>query len=512
MAVNKPQLGGQNQVERAQRTNITTPTVPNNQATDIVKNIGNIINNIGSIQARRKEEQNKEDVALYLQKAQEDAINIQTALETGNSVIPEFNDYVNEQRQLGVTDTEINRELYNMAYATASEQIGDEVFEADKAYLQSMSLSATKSDLAYAKKDMALVLEDKKDLIYSTSNMTTPDENYQDRFNDNIIIGNQYNIDDNEIINLTIQRAFDLADRGDETMMEELQNLTYKGTRIIDTVAGAQQYNKLRNQHENKLYQDEQRSAVEKERKQVENTTSLYTSLVTGTPNYAKMKTNIDDSLIRGDITKSQHTGLLKFVQGSTEVTTYSKHSDAEIYSQLRGKAQLGTLPIDELLAYKDKLTEAHFKSIADLAISQGGIEGKGSVIGEAIEARIREDGKAIGNISILEDPQASLFDKGKARSKSAYATFQLNKKIHDFASSNGRHPDDNEYERILNTVRADADKQFVATEFDEPVVVNETLPVKQLRAQYLSFKTKEERKEFYKSLTPKQRELLKGK
>lgn len=514
------ELGGQNVAQSTSGVSIRTPTATaNNDVTAIAQSVNSIVQSASKIVIAKKEAQNVEDEAYAKQTAIQDAMNIENAILSGNSEVAEYNDYVAEQRAKGFTDTEVSRGLYDLALEKRSAQIGEEVQEADKAYLIAMSSNRTKSDLKYAPMDRERILDDKKDVIYSTANIINAGETAQIVFDKNVAIGSVYNMPKEQVEALTIQRAFDLAKRGDESLLDQLDTITSNGIKLIDTTTGSTLYNKLTGELEATRANAEAKLQKEKSRTQVATASAMFGEMFADNADLPALSNKAEMLLATENITLTQYNAITKINTSLQDKSSgFAPSTNVRTFSNLYARAFKGELSQTEALGYMSELNEADGKSILKLAVDKGGIDGLGNEESNRWTERIKLDADSIGDLATLEKAIAGLDDSnaGKIQEKLAYAKYNLNKDFDTFVNFNKRLPTEEEYYKMFKNVEAKSDKKYdlsisgITTATTKPSTPSKSLVgTKEELFNTARNLSQNELKSWYDSLNPEQKKIL---
>lgn len=462
--IQTPNLGGQEvNIRGAGRRPTYSPqsvSVSGGSSTDvtgIVKGITNLIGNYSNYQARKKEEQNAEDVMYAKQSAQDDITSAETAIKTGQSDRQDLNDYVANLRQDGLTDVEVSAKVYDKLLEEASSEIGEEVLDADKTYLSLVGSARTKSNAGYATQLQKDIQAETINYIYATSSVRGDEQNYSDVVNQNVEVASTYNIDKQQVYNATIKRAFDLAKRGDSSMLEELDTISHNGVKLLDTIEGSELYAKYSRELQTKQeydYRVEQRRTAQI---QEDNTNMFFGELYREDRDIIEVREEALSSFDKGELSLAQFQAIDKVYKSSIEVDQFAKVSDSSTYTTLYGKAFTGTLSQEDLQANQDTLSEADYKSIARLALEKGGWEGYGDTQYKALVERVDNDSKSYSGLDFEGKIVEGLADPQIANKRFGYVKQQLINRVDNFVKSYKALPTDEQYENMRKEVVAES-------------------------------------------------------
>lgn len=408
------------------------------------------INNLVSVYTKKKrlerQEQNAEDIMYAKAQAQNDITSAETALSTMNSDREDFNELVKQNRQNGLSDAQISALLYDDILQKSSEEIEGEALEADKTYLTLIGQARTKSNAKYAQEDNKEILQDVQNTIYATSNVKTGEESFQDVFNKNLEVSNTYGIDKQQVVNLTIKRAFDLARAGDRSLLDNLDTIKVEGIKLRDTLEGSKLFVQYSEQLDNKEYRDKQRADTQRKQTYEDNTNNLFLSLYEGEDVF-EVEQKALEMFSNDSISLRQYNKVKEFTQAQVE-GTYSNKTDPATYASLYGKAIKGILSIDELMSYQSVLTEKDFRKISTEALNKGGLDGIGDVAYKQLVKRINNDANSYTGLDLLGRAM-NINTPQIAFKRASYVQQHLRSNVESFIENKGELPTEEEYSKM---------------------------------------------------------------
>lgn len=462
--IDKPDLGGQEVNIRGagarpvySQQSVSVSGGSSTDVTGIVKGITSLIGNYTNYQARKKEKQNAEDVMYAKQSAQDDITSAETAIKTGQSDRQDLNEYVTTLRQDGLTDVEVSAKVYDKLLEEASSEIGNEVLDADKTYLSLVGSARTKSNAGYATQLQKDLQTETVNSIYATSSVRGDEQTYSDVVNQNVEVASTYNIDKQQVYNATIKRAFDLAKRGDSSMLEDLESISHNGVKLIDTIEGSELYTKYSRELQSKQefdYKLEQRQVAQI---QEDNTNMFFGELYREDRDVINVREEALTSFNKGELSLIQFQAIDRVYQTSLDIDQFAKVSDSSTFTTLYGKAFTGTLSQEDLQANQPNLSEADYKAVAKLALEKGGWEGYGDTQYKSLVERVDNDSKSYSGLDFEGKIVEGLADPQIANKRFGYVKQQLTNRVDNFVKSYRKLPTDEQYENMRKEVVAES-------------------------------------------------------
>lgn len=467
--IQRTEIGGQGQrVKVAQqdtrrRGKIYTNT-GRNDIPDIMNSINSIVGSVGKIQQQEAVKRDKEDMIRLTSKADVDLKDSDNALQ-GASYDDDLNEQVNTWRGQGQTDTEIMNGIkdykMNKAVSDLGLDAGNESDEATNAYFNSYVEGMLGKIRPHAERDRKTM---QKNIINTGSSyIRTSSDSVQDKMTNTTTLYKSYGMTEEQAMGVVIQSAFSQARRGDDSMLEGLKTAKdSQGNNIIDTVNGSKLYEEQLNlTQQDKAYKDKQNS-LKLKASQVVTTTNLYTSLFDKNVEPTSVTENANVALREGKITMLQHKQLVEQIDDVMDVDGFAEVSNGQTYLDLRGRAELGLLPKDELLANKHRLSDKDFTAIGNLAIKQGGLDGTGSEQGKIVRTWIDNVSKTeSGYDNVISGKIAGLTNAKLAGDRKTFLERQLMTEAIDFRADKGQEPNNAEMDVIKQKVVREMERLY---------------------------------------------------
>lgn len=496
----------------------------NRDISALVSGINETIQTVAKVAQVKEIQRNEEDRIRATARAEEEHIDSNNAMLSG-SYDTELNNQVDSWRSSGLLDSEIRLKIKDYKFNKAVKDSGLGVDGGREADNTDLAFFDTYNKLEL-KALTPMLQEDRKTIQTKIGNTTasyirTSSDDAQTKLNNTLTTFKSYGMGEEEAKGALIQTAFDMARNGDETLLHQLDTVNdSQGNKILDTLTGSAMYSKLSDNLLAKKEHDQAKARQEVEYNQEVTATKLYSDMI-DTKNYSAFKLNIDNALESGGISMKQHASLNSVFETATKVDRFSKQSDPATYIYAYAKARKGLMTSDDLVSVSSKLSANDFESITRVAIDNGGLNGLGSEEGKALEARIKNDASAFTNMDSINDQLVSFTDKEIFSKRYALVYQHLNNRVDTFITLNKKHPTDDEYVKIRDEVVALGKQTYPDTLGKQPQPTD-TKPIEKasdrvngkeaLINKMKTLKTKEEADAWYRTLTPTEKELLKGK
>ena len=520
MANNLDKLGGG--VASAvplRNTPVSQSTGSNSEVSSIMSGINDIIQTVTKVKVAEDIKRTEEDRIRAVSQAEIEHLDANNAINEG-SMDGNLNSKVAEWRNEGLTESEIRIGIKDYKFNKAKVDLG--INDSNKADATNMAYFDTLTKLEL-KAINPLLQEDRKVIQNKINNMTssyirTSSDDLQTKLNNVTIANKSYGMGESEAMALTIQSAFDLAKRGDESILHQLDSVKdSNGNRVLDTIEGSSIYSKLSDNF--MQYKEHQTSVARKEKEfnQEVEATKIYTNMV-DSGDLSSFKLNLDNALESGSINMQQHSSLNTYYKTAINVDAFPKQSDRATYIKAYSLAEQGTLKTEDLMTIQSKLSNSDFELIARTAISKGGINGLGNDESTNLNHRIKDDTIAYSGSAGINDISLTLNDKMIFSKRAGYIQQNLSNAKDMFIASNKRLPNDEEYTKMRDTVVSQAEKVYNGNTIKQPEPIK-IEPIKsdsitgrdKLLSDLKAMKNAQEVDKYIKSLTPQQLKLLKG-
>ena len=501
-------------------TPVSQSTGSNSEVSSIMSGINDIIQTVTKVKVAEDIKRTEEDRIRAVSQAESEHLDTNNAL-VGGSYDSNLNTQVDAWRSEGLMESEIRLKVkdYKMNKSVTDLGLGEGGKTADNADIAYFD--------TYSKLELKainpLLQEDRKAIQSKINNMTssyirTSSDDLQTKLNNVTITNKSYGMGESEAMALTIQSAFDLAKRGDESILHQLDSVKdSNGNKVLDTIEGSSIYSKLSDNF--MQYKEHQTSVARKEKEfnQEVEATKIYTNMV-DSGDLSSFKLNLDNALESGSINMQQHSSLNTYYKTAINVDAFPKQSDRATYIKAYSLAEQGTLKTDDLMTIQGKLSNSDFELIARTAISKGGINGLGNDESTNLNHRIKDDTIAYSGSAGINDISLTLNDKMIFSKRAGYIQQNLSNAKDSFIASNRRLPTDEEYTRMRDTVVSQAEKVYNGSTIKQP----ETIKLEPIKSDNMTgradilnnlktMKSKEDVDNYMKSLTPQQLKLLKG-
>lgn len=521
MADNLNRLGGGVSTAVALRS---TPSINNvggsSIASSLVAGINDMVQSVTKTVAMTNIQKNEEDKVRAVSQAEAEHLDINNAMQ-GASYDNNLNQEVNNWRSSGLLESEIRVKAKEYKFNKSVKDLGlgeggREADNTDIAYFDTFNKLELKAITPLATADRKQI-QDKITNINS-SYIRTGSDDLQTKFNNTVTVGKSYGMTETDAMGNVMQSAFDLARRGDDSLLKELPNVKdSQGNLLINTVDGSAIYSKLSDNLQQKNEHDQAQARKEQDFKQEVEATKLYTTLVE-TKDLSNFKLNIDKSLENGSISMTQHNSLNTYYKTLSNVDAFPKNSDRGTYIKAYSMAEQGTLNSDQLMILQTKLSNSDFELISRKAIEKGGLNGVGSDESKHLNERIKDDTASFSGSSGINDITLQLNNKQIFSKRAGYIQQNLGNDVDKFIAVNKRLPNEEEYTKLRDKVVSNAEKVYnektvKPIEVSAPPVTkaDSTNGREALITTGKSFKSIQERESWYNSLSEQEKKLLKG-
>jgi len=454
----KTEIGGTQSVNRAGRVNIqATQGFNDTGVSDLANNINDLVGSVGKAYVRQKVVRDAEDRMGYKTTALQDSQDISNAMQ-GASQDPDLNDLVTFWRGEGRSDTEVrnkSREYkLNKAYSDFEAEGLDDEGEGASLYTETLTSLELKELEPLAKIDRARELSITMNKM--NASLVIGDEPLAVKFKDAVAIAEQYGIDPAKTNAMVIGSAFMKYQKyGDTSAIEELETLkTANGIRVIDTIEGQKMHLQMLQAKEARDYNLGLKAEKEKEAKTVEVTNTLYNSLIND-DTYELTVANIDAQLDNKTITSSQHSMLRRTAENLDPQGKglFPDNSNGTVYSNLYGKAQLGILSQEELISMQSELKWEDYKTITNLAIQKGGIDGVDNELSRVMDEAIDDFSIDYAGINLMSNLESDIDGLRLGKKRASMLEERLTKAKYAYVRTHGELPDEATFNDMKNKV-----------------------------------------------------------
>ena len=517
---NLGRLGGGVANAVALRSTPTVDTGADKNVSTLVSGINDIVQSVAKVSIVNAIQKNEEDKVRAVSQAETEHLDTNNAMQ-GGSYDSTLNSEVDNWRSSGLTDSEVRLKIKEYKMNKSVKDLG----------LDTGNRQADKADIAYfdtynkleLKAITPLLTEDRKNIQDKIINMTSSyirngSDSLQDKYNNTVTTNKSYGMGENEATMNLMNSAFDLARKGDDSLLKELHTVkNSQGDLLIDTASGSSMYSKLSDNLLQKKEHDQAQARKEADFQQEVQATKLYTTMVE-TKDLNSFKLGIDTALETGKISMQQHNSLNTYYKTATNVDAFPKQSDRSTYVKAYSLAEQGLLKTDDLMIVQSKLSNSDFELIARTAIQKGGIYGVGNDETRGLQERIKDDATSFGGSSGINDITTELHSKQIFPMRTGYIQQNLKSSIDSFIATNKRVPNEDEYTKLRTTIVSNAEKLYNEKTIKPITIVappvtkaDNTNGRQELISTAKAFKTSQERDAWYNSLSPAEQKLLKG-
>lgn len=398
-------------------------TVASTEIPTIMQGVTDLVNLGVKVQAKKKIEQDQEDLINAKFLAQQDITEIDTARTTGNSSNQKLNDIYAKGKAEGWTETEINNAMYDSTIGNRAGSLNHEAGIADRRYFEAMISGKGESWNALAKQDKSLIAKQQIDKATSTSFM---DSNVQDEYNNSLVVMKKYGILEGNLEQAYITKAYSMAKQGDSSALDKLKDIkNSQGVPIIQTTDGMKANDML--QKELLSFKDQASARAERDKHLTyeNNADSIFSVALNGDPSRAMTLVKTDIS--SGKLDYARANSLVNSIKAiSKGEGGYALKSDPIYFNDLYTKASFGNLDLttvntsrvaqDDLLAIAkvnvNSIKDTNTKVMTDL-VNSGATTASGfdpaiatitSITHPEMKATFREDAKAFIQAKIAEE------------------------------------------------------------------------------------------------------------
>lgn len=444
MIIDKPQLGAIASESASYSPIKSVGSGSNNEIPTIMNNISGLLNLSAQTIGRNKHLQDEEDINNAKFVAHNDIINIETARTTGNSPDSDLNSIYQKGKESGLTETEINNNMYDLVIGKRAGEIHGEAGKGDTKYFEAM---VTGKNTMWSK----LAIGDKEKIVTEQLNkahaIAGMGENLQQEFLDSAVVVKRYGKTEDDLGNIYIYRAIDRAKSGDDRLLSNLKNIkNSQGISITDTIAGAEAYSKKI--QELTTWRDHESQRIERQRglDQQNNADSLFVRIANG-EDPTKIASEITIYTKQDKIDFQQANQLMNISKQFTDDRDFSKKSDLGKFQEAYTLAMNGELGSNfdySKLSYEDAHTvrkvqaengDANGRAKEEIAIVRSNIRaGAGSMAGFDMAGNI---------VNSFGNPQAQL-------QLGAFAKAVADNELNLFRVTNKRQPTFEEVQELL--------------------------------------------------------------
>lgn len=341
MPIDKPQLGAIASESASYSPIKSVGSGSNNEIPTIMNNISGLLNLSAQAIDRNKHLQDEEDINNAKFVAHNDIINIETARTTGNSPDSDLNSIYQKGKESGLTETEINNNMYDLVIGKRAGEIQGEAGKGDTKYFEAM---VTGKNTMWSK----LAVGDKEKIVSEQLNkayaIAGTDGDIQSEFNTSSVVMKRYGKTEDDLGNMYIYRAIDRAKSGDDRLLSNLKNIkNSQGISITDTMAGAEAYSKKI--QELTTWRDHESQRIERQRvlDQQNNADSIFVRIASGE----------DPTKIASEITLYTKQDKINFEDASRLINISKQFADDRNFSK---KSDLGKFQEAYTLAMNGEL------------------------------------------------------------------------------------------------------------------------------------------------------------
>ena len=294
---------------------------PSTDYNGIAQGILQLMGTLVQKQEKQKEAQTEEDKLYAKSLLQQDVINIKSAIETGESVDENINKEVIRLRDMGMTNSEITASLFDSKITSSIDTLGGDISGvADSLYIRGLNEHKATMFSEYAQVDKKTMQENIKSIIYQNSLVTVGEETLDDALVANVSTAKAYGLREQDVINTTIQKAFDDDKLGQSAFIDKIKDVKYNGVNIIDTVEGRTLYNKLIQEKEDRDWAKHQREETVKRQEQSDYADTLMADTVNDLTNLTGHLNNAKEMFKAGKIDSVGYSRIENYVKATRDM------------------------------------------------------------------------------------------------------------------------------------------------------------------------------------------------
>jgi len=347
---------------------VNNSTVASTEVPSIMQGLTNLVNLGVRVQAKRQVEQDEEDLVNAKFLAQQDITEIDTARSTGNSANKKLNDIYAKGKTEGWTETEINNSMYDAVIGDRAGGLTHEAGKADRRYFEAMINGKGATWNTLAKQDKEVIAKQQLDKVTSTSYM---DADVQNEYNNSLAVMKRYGIQEGNLEQSYIVKAYDMAKQGDSSALDKLKNIkNSQGVALTQTTDGMKANDILNKELLSFRDQSSARAERDKNLKYSDNADNIFSIALNGDP--SKAMTMVQSYISSGKLDYSRANSLVSSIKTISKTEGYASKSDPAYFNELYTKASFGSLDLstvntsrvaqDDLLA----ITKVNVNSVKD--------------------------------------------------------------------------------------------------------------------------------------------------